>query len=297
MNSRDKFLFVVNPIAGGLDKSEYTHTLEKVFSERGKDFEIYNTTGQGDDEETINERIDVYQPDVVVAVGGDGTCNLVASVLYEKNLVFGIIPLGSANGLATELEIDNNLNSATQNLFEGKENNLDAIIINNEFICLHLSDIGLNAKVIKRFEEEKRRGMISYARQFFREVLTAKPKKFQFEIEGSTFKSSAHMVVIANASKYGTGAIVNPIGKLNDGFFEICIVKPFPFFAFFSLAFHLFFGSLKTSPYVKIISTQNARIYNISKEVLQVDGELHEFPDVVEASIVRHAYRIIAPAG
>ena len=103
------------------------------------------------------------------------------------------------------------------------------------------------------------------------------------------------MVVIANASKYGTGAIVNPSGKLDDGRFEICIVKPFPFYALFAITFQLFAGTLKTSRYVDIISTSNILIHNLPGEILQIDGEVHDYPQKVEVKIRQHAYRLIVP--
>jgi len=292
---RQKFLFVINPIAGGLDKSSYIHNLDKIFSKKQKDFNVLETRGKGDDEQRIDEAIQIYQPDVVVAVGGDGTCNLVASVIHDRDLLFGIVPLGSANGLATELDIENDVVEATDLLFSGSEKNVDAILINEKHICLHLSDIGLNAKVVKRFEENKVRGMFGYFRQFVREIRNAQPKKFGFEIDGNYFEKSALMVVIANASKYGTGAIVNPEGQLDDGLFEICIVKPFPFYAFFAITFHLFKGTLRTSGYVDIISTKHIIIHNLPQEVLQIDGEIHDYPNKVEAKIIKHAFKFIAP--
>ncbi len=292
---RQKFLFVINPIAGGLDKSRYVKDLDDIFLKKQKSFHVIETRGKGEDEQRIDEVIQAYHPDVVVAVGGDGTCNLVASIIQDQDLLFGIVPLGSANGLAAELNIEDDVMEATDLLFSGSEKNVDAILINDQYICLHLSDIGLNAKVVKRFEENKVRGMFGYFRQFIREIRNAQPKKFGFEMDRNYFEKSALMVVIANASKYGTGAIVNPESKLDDGMFEICIVKPFPFYAFFAITFHLFKGTLRTSGYVDIISTQHIIIHNLPQEVLQIDGEIHDYPQLVEAKIRKHAFKFIVP--
>ena len=172
---------------------------------------------------------------------------------------------------------------------------VDALLLNDKHLCLHLSDIGLNDKVVKRFEEEKIRGKFGYIRQFIREIIHTVPKKFKFDLQGNTFKRRAHMVVIANATKYGTGAVMNPVGKIDDGKFEICIVKPFPKYAVFSIAYHMFRGSIKTSPYVKIISCKSITIYNPQKEVLQVDGEVIGYPKKVDVKIKKHAFHLITP--
>lgn len=293
--ARDRFLFIINPIAGGLDKSKYIKTLSKIFQEKKKEFDVFETTGREDDPLNARKKIEDFHPDVVVAVGGDGTCNMVAKLIYDLDVLFGIVPLGSANGLARELNIGDNPNVATELLFVGIEKDVDALLINNQHICLHLSDIGLNAKVVKRFEEERIRGMFGYVKQFLREIKLSEPKKFRFELKGNKFKKKAHMVVIANASKYGTGAIVNPVGKIDDGKFEICIIKPFPLYAFLTITFHLFRGTLKTSRYVDIISCSHIKIINLPREVLQIDGEVHGYPEVVEVNIKKHAYKLIVP--
>ncbi len=293
--AREKYLFVINPIAGGLDKNEYVAGLKHRFEKITASFDVIETTRE-DDTKKILDYMENCRPDTVVAVGGDGTCNLVAGLLRDKNLVLGIVPLGSANGLATELSIPADPGLATALLFEGKEMDIDAVLVNQQHLCIHLSDIGLNARVVKRFEREKSRGMMGYFRQYVTELLHMEAKKFSFEVNGNQFKRKAHMVVIANARKYGTGAIVNPLGKINDGKFEVCIVKPFPVWLFFALTISLFRGTLKGSRYVKIFSCKKIRVFNRNKETLQVDGEVIGEPAVVDAEILPKALRVIVPS-
>lgn len=288
------FLFVINPIAGGMNKNSYVADLKNKFSRQDACFEIIETTGENDRDRVIR-KIEECSPEVVVAVGGDGTCNLVADIIKGKNFILGIVPFGSANGLATELTIPQNTNEATNLLFAGKEIDIDAILINKKHLCIHLSDIGLNARVVKRFEKDKGRGMWGYFKQFVGEMIHLNPKKFKFKLKENRFKRKAHMVVIANASKYGTGAIVNPAGKINDGLFEVCIIKPFPPWAFFSIFIALFRGTIKASRYVKIFSCRKIRVFNKFRDAVQVDGEVIGEPEVVDAEILKDALKVIVP--
>ncbi len=295
MMARSRFLFVINPIAGGLDKQEYVQNLHEKTNHYDIHLDIIETTGERD-RDCIQDNIKKMNPDVVVAVGGDGTCNLVAGLLRNTTRALGIVPLGSANGLATDLGIPHDVAAATELLFQGKVMNIDGILINGEYLCFHLSDIGLNARVVKRFERQKSRGMMGYFRQYVTELLRMEPKKFEFELNGNRFKRKAHMVVIANSNKYGTGAIVNPVGMINDGKFEVCIIKPFPLWAIFGLTFALFRGTLKKKTrYIKIISCKKVTVFNKSKEVVQVDGEVIGEPDVVTAEILAGAFKVIVP--
>lgn len=292
--ARDKYLFVINPIAGGLDKKQYVAGLKKKFEQQNIHFDIIETVGDND-RQRISQYREQCRSDVVVAVGGDGTCNLVADIIRDKDIAMGIVPLGSANGMATELTIPQNTEQATDLLFSGKEIEIDGILINEKYLCLHLSDIGLNARVVRRFEREKSRGMLGYFKQYISEITHLEPKKYIFELNGHQFKRRAHMVVIANASKYGTGAIVNPTGKINDGKFEVCIVKPFPLWSIFSIFIALFRGTLKTSRYVKILSCKQIKVYNKPREVVQIDGEDIGEPKIVNAKILKKAFKVIVP--
>lgn len=291
---RNRFLFVINPIAGGLDKKQYVDNLREKTAHYAAHLDIVETTGEND-RERILDCIRNCNPDAVVAVGGDGTCNLVAGLLRETDCALGIVPLGSANGLATDLGIPPDVEEATELLFHGKETKIDGILINDEHLCLHLSDIGLNARVVKRFERQKSRGMLGYFRQYVTELMHMEPKRFEFELNGNRFKRRAHMVVIANSNKYGTGAIVNPVGKINDGKFEVCIIRPFPLWSIFALTLALFRGTLKKTRFVKIISCKKIKVFNKPKEVVQVDGEVIGEPKVVTAEILSGAFSIIVP--
>lgn len=290
-----RYLFVVNPIAGGASKDPCMDFLKRAFQKRNLPLHIFNTTGE-DDYEKAKKAIEETQPTTVVAIGGDGTINLVAQLLRDTDLTFGIIPLGSANGMAVELGIPENFEDATRVLLYGSVRPLDAVLINQTYLSLHLSDIGLNAKVVKRFEEEKMRGMWSYTRQFISELFQLRPNKFQLTLDGrKTFNKKANMIVMANATKYGTGIAVNPDGKLDDGYFEICVIKPFRWYQFFPILFSFLTRRIRTSPHVNIYQCQTARIINRDEEILQIDGEVIGNPKTVDVKILPHAYQVIVP--
>lgn len=295
ISSDSRYLFIVNPIAGGSSKDACMDFLKRAFEKRDIPFHIFETTGKNDFEEA-QKAIDKVDPNTVVAVGGDGTINLVAQLLRDTDLRFGIIPVGSANGMAVELGIPQDFENATRVLLYGSTRSLDAILINQTYLSIHLSDIGLNAKVVKRFEEEKLRGMGSYIRQFISELFHLRPSKFTLILDGrKPFRKKANMIVLANATKYGTGIAVNPDGKLDDGYFEICVIKPFLWYQFFPILFSFLAGRVRNSPHVNIYQCQSAQIINRDEEVLQIDGEVIGNPKTVDAQILPQAYQVIVP--
>lgn len=280
-----KLLFVINPIAGDMDKSQALAQIEQWCSKKSWNHQLLKTTGQ-DDDARIEEAIAEFSPDTVVAGGGDGTVNLIARILLGKNCRLGILPLGSANGLATELGISKNVAEALDVLDSGQVVKMDALLVNGEHYCFHLSDIGYNAKLIQSFEREGNRGQLGYAREFLRTMRERPVSLYRVEAGGRQLERSAVMITFANARRYGTGAVVNPRGRLDDGRFEVCIFRPWPRWYLLWLGILFFVGRLEESRYVQILSVREVTVRTGKPLPLQVDGELLGEREKVRVEVV-----------
>ena len=105
-------------------------------------------------------------------------------------------------------------------------------------------------------------------------------------------KRRAFMVVIANASKYGTGALINPEGDLDDGLFEIVVVRRINFFSILKMFLHFRRFNPKK---VELFQAESAVITTKKKAHFQVDGEYLGRTDNVKASILKSQLRLILP--
>ncbi|MGB4397802.1 MAG: diacylglycerol kinase family protein [Daejeonella sp.] len=289
---RIKVLFVINPKSG----SVRDNTLKDLVSEQAEsqnfDFQIYNMSGN--DESGISTAIKRFDPSIVAAAGGDGTVKLVASLVSNTKVTLAIIPYGSANGMAKELNIAD-VDYALELLSKGKKKKIDLIKINDE-ICIHLADVGLNARVVKRFEKDPKRGKLIYAKHLFGEMFFLKSYRFHIIYDDKVINRKGVSITFANAMKYGTGAIINPHGKLDDGKFELVIVKPFPRVQLLSIAWKMFIGRLHTSDYVEIISCEKATVISNRKTTLQVDGEVIGKVKEINMSVMPQALTVLVPA-
>jgi diacylglycerol kinase (ATP) len=286
-----KVLFVVNPRSGVQPDISLDELIRKQAALTGFDFHIYKMGN--DNERCINELIHEYQPDCVAAVGGDGTVNLVAGLLANTDTPLLIVPNGSANGMAKELEIYK-VEQAIALLGTGKQKRIDLIKINGQ-ISVHLADVGLNARIVKRFEADSRRGIMTYARHLFGEIFLMKHYKFYIIADGTPFNRRAVSVTFANASKYGTGAVINPHGKLSDGLFELIIVKPFPNIKLLSIAWKMFFNQLHTSDYVEVLSCKEAFLRCSRRTTLQIDGEVIGRVKEFKVIMMHNALSVLVP--
>ncbi|MCK5210286.1 MAG: NAD(+)/NADH kinase [Cyclobacteriaceae bacterium] len=299
------YLFVVNPISGGNDKSAFYRFIEEENQRMGFSYELYKTTGT-DDESRLIKLVIHHKPEVIVAVGGDGTLLLAAKVVKNSSIKIGLIPFGSANGMSRELNIPKipdislSLNPSQRfkecwNIIKNERvQEVDLLQINKNHYSLHLSDIGLNAKIVKRFEAEKIRGYFGYARLFFKELKQKKRISYRLVADGIQYQGKAYMIVIANATMYGTGAVINPVGKLDDGVFEICLVKQIKFVSLLRSLVSIFKKKLQPrKDLMKVVICKNAIIEIKEAETLQVDGEVVGEVKQVKIKILPGALRII----
>lgn len=287
-----RVLFVVNPKSGQREENNLTHLIGGQAKISGFKYQLYTMSGE-DDQENIIQEIIGFNPDIVAAAGGDGTANLMAEILVGTSITLLIIPYGSANGMAKEIGIGT-IEAAIDLLESGLEKPIDLLRINNK-ICIHLADVGINARIVKRFEQDVKRGLTIYAKHLFNEIFLIKHYTFKIEYDGKYMKRKAVSLTFANASKYGTGAVINPKGIIDDGQFEMVIVKPFPHVHLFSIAWKMFFNRLHKSDYVEVIQCKEATISVNKRTTLQVDGEIMGKVKEIKIEILPSALRMLVP--
>lgn len=297
MNNSDKkrILYIINPKSWEKGKKE---TMDKIsgFSEKlNLKAEIYYTKKE-DTSAHIGNEIKKISPVTVVAAGGDGTVNMVATQLINSDIRLGIIPSGSANGLAFNLGIHADEGKAMDIIENGKVRTLDVIQLNENEYCYHLSDIGINARIVHRFEKEGSRGLIGYGKQMLKELFSRHdPFSFNLKAGDLNKKYKAEMLVIANAKSFGTGATINPSGKPDDGIFELVVIKPYPWWILGSLVVRFFTGNLDKLKYVDIIQVKKAKILLDRPRSLQNDGEISEGIKELDLKIIPSALNVLVP--
>ena len=288
-----RILFVINPASGKKEENKLEEQIDEQAGISGFDYQLYYMHG-GNVIKDISRRIYSYKPQIVAAAGGDGTVNLVAALLENTRIALLIIPNGSANGMAKELNI-RSIPSSIKLIQEGRYKSIDLIRINGR-ICIHLADVGLNARIVKRFENDPKRGLSTYAKHMFAELFLIKQYRFKIKCGPHEFTRKAVSLTFANASKYGTGAVINPYGIIDDGKMELVVIKPFPRIKWISIAWKMFMNKLQTSEYVEVIKCSEANITTKSGTILQIDGEVIGKVRKINAEILPKALTVIVPA-
>jgi len=289
-----KLLLVVNPISGGKDKEIFIDKAEAYCKKYGIAYEYFHTTGE-DDVKKLAAAVEKVAPDRVVSIGGDGTTLMTALALQHSSVPFGIIPMGSANGMAKELSVPNDTMQAFQDLIVSQMIiPIDVIKVNDDY-TMHLGDVGINAAMVENFEKEEGRGWAAYAKHFVSAVKNASLFDVTLEIDNEEYKHQAFSVLIANTRMYGTGAIVNPSGNPHDGIFEIVLLTKRDWSGVINLGLTAFDKrAVETfKDYLKIYTTRSARITFDKPRMLQLDGEVIGKCETIEAKIIPGGVRYI----
>lgn len=290
-----KLLFVLNPLSGGKSrkKEELPVILENFCKENSFEFFLYKTTGQNDQDQ-IRKLCNEIHPDCVVAVGGDGTVNMVGEVLVSTEIPLAIIPMGSANGLARDLNISEDLDKALHLIKEFHIHAIDSLKVNG-LNCFHVSDFGFNARIVRRFHESIMRGKISYVWYGLLEFFLFEPFHYTIHTDNHKLEGQAFMMTVTNANRFGTNVNINPLGQIDDGYFEISIIKPFPLWRSVKILYRLFHNNIHKSKYNRVIRCKKAVIYNKENTSFHIDGEPAQIEERIEVNIVPKGLRMILP--
>ena len=288
---KNNILLVVNPISGDLDKSELIAIVQSYADHNSHILKIYSTTGIADIEE-IKKLYELYKLDRILVAGGDGTIKMVAEAMQDFDITIGILPAGSANGLAVDLNLPETIEDNLEIAFFNDFMEMDIICINGKK-SIHLSDLGVNAEMIKNYEGSAIRGKLGYALQTLY-TLVDLDDPFVATITGDfpTVTTEARMIVIANSQKYGTGVSINPNGKMDDGKFELVILKNMDLLVLSKI---IAGNSTLDVNDVQIISTNKATITTDIPVSFQIDGEYCGMQTKLEVTILPKQMKVAIP--
>jgi diacylglycerol kinase (ATP) len=284
-------IIVVNPISGAIDKSEIV-AATLLFAEKENLESIFYETSGAKDVENIKNLYNLYKPERIIIIGGDGTIRIVAEAIKNENVILGIIPAGSANGFAVDLDLLLTLEQNLEIAFLHHFMEVDIITINDK-ISIHLSDLGLNAELIKNYEQGEIRGKLGYALHTISTLVgSGEPFTVKISANNDIVQCLAIMIVIANAKKYGTGVVINPNGVMNDGKFELVILKNLDLIVFGQIIS----GNMPLdSDDVQIISTDSAIIEINSPVSFQMDGEYCGTEKKLDIKILHKQVKVAVP--
>lgn len=283
--------FIVNPISGTRTKGRITKLIRELFDTRLFSPTVVVTEYAGHATQLAQQfALEGYY--AVIAVGGDGTVNEVASGLIGTNTALGIIPNGSGNGFARHLDISTRMNRAIEMLNSSEVINVDYGLVNNK--CFFSTcGIGFDALVAIQFNESKTRGLQSYIGNTLQSLFNYEPETYHISGEDVDITTEAFLITFANASQWGYNANIAPKASLQDGLLDIAIVNKFPLSAAPKLALSLFTQNIDENSYLNTIRAKEVTLQRKQAGPMHIDGDPVEMPAELNIKIVEDGLKVL----
>lgn len=293
MNNKRKICFIINPISGIGHQKTIEKLVANFLDTSAFEPSLFYTEGPKHATTLAKKAASENYP-IVVAVGGDGSVNEVASGLIGTTSALGILPAGSGNGLARHLGIPMDLEKALQIIQKGRTQAIDSIQFNDHYF-VNVAGIGFDAHIGWEFSQFGKRGFSSYIKVIMKELSALKTNRFELKIdEQQAIQKDAYLISFANGSQWGNNAYIAPLADIKDGVLDIVIIKKFPLLFGLPLVLKLFTRKIHTSSAVEIIKAKKV-IVTQEKKIAHIDGEPIESGQTITISINPLSLNVIAP--
>ena len=282
-----EILFIINPNSGPRRFKHLVRRIKKADPNLTYIVTRHNETVK----QVFEENLEKYN--VFIVVGGDGTVHEAARYLYNReDKMLGVVPNGSGNGFAFELKFTKNIQSLLCDIHAGETINLDVLEINDEE-CINIAGLGFDSYVAHRFNTRAIRGFLSYFFVTIKSLFEFKPFTAKVLIEGKEIEGRFQMICFANNKQFGNNAFIVPHAKPNDGFFDIVLVKPFPFYFYPVFTLRMFLGRLSESKYVKYLKTADPVTIIANSNEFHIDGEPILFDGPIRVKVGNKYLKVI----
>ncbi|MBK9328639.1 MAG: diacylglycerol kinase family lipid kinase [Sphingobacteriales bacterium] len=287
---KKKIRFIVNPESGTTLGGRFSERLVKKNLDLQKfDYDIYTTRYAGHAIKIAQQSL-IENIDIIAVAGGDGTQNEVGQVLVNKPVIMASIPTGSGNANARKLNIPIDVAQSIQLLNTGKPFKIDALILNGQPFFM-TAGIGYDAKVVEQFNKIPFRGVGAYLTGVLSTAFTYKLPRFTIEIDNEPIiETTAFTVLITSTGQLGYNVEFSHNSILNDGKFEITLVKDFDRKQVPQLIYECFFGDISTQPMIESYRVNKVLKIRADKiESIQMDGDYKGQTNYIEVTCKKHA--------
>jgi len=217
---------IINPISGGAGPAAARARAKialAVVDQHGDPAEVFVTEGVGHARQLAKAAVG-RGARLVMAWGGDGTINEIASALAFDETPLGIIPAGSGNGLARELGVHPRPERAIADALAAEPRPMDLGEIGGRLFA-NTAGVGFDAHIASCFALSRRRGFLGYAGITARALTSYEPATYRITTDTESVEARAVVVTIANSAQFGNGALIAPGAKVDDGLLDLVVIE------------------------------------------------------------------------
>ncbi|PXY46215.1 diacylglycerol/lipid kinase family protein [Flavobacterium hydrophilum] len=287
--------FIINPISGSGKHNLSASYILNQFPKEKYQIQVDYTKQKKHALELTKTAI-AKKPDYIIACGGDGTINEVASCLVGTSIKLGIIPVGSGNGLASNLKIPRNFDKAIAVIKKGHSTAIDVGQLNHKYFFSNMG-IGIDALIIKKYERAGKRTLPAYIKASLSASLQFKPQKTFISFNNQIIETDPLILFISNSNEMGYNMSLTPKASLHDGLLDMIIIPELSFFEKSILGYNVLRNSIEKFKKAKHYPVKEIQIEMPSKIFIdaQIDGEQYNLKtNKLNVTILPSALHVLA---
>ena len=287
---------VYNPIKVDLDAIKAVVAREQDAAGWGETL-YFETSVEDPGQGATKKAIDAGAEMVIVA-GGDGTVRAAAEAVHDTDATLALLPSGTGNLLARNLDLTlDDLDHSIHSAFAGKNRDIDLGLIDvrhgddslTKHVFLVMAGLGLDAKMLANTDEDLKAkvGWLAYVGAIFKALTDKNELRVRYQLDGAKTKSArAHTIIVGNCGSLQANVLLLPDAAVDDGLFDILILRPENFFHWMQISFKILWenGVLHRTKLGKKLPTKDVDALNYVKaktltmrlsraEEIELDGD------------------------
>ena len=289
-----KVTFIINPIFGiNRSPAKIVHWIDDIWKNSGVEYEVLKTGHRSHGIELARNAAKSGS-DMVVAVGGDGTINEIGQGLIGSQTALGVIPAGSGNGFARNMDIPLKQKLAIEALLKPQFHKIDVGKINKDYF-FNVAGAGLDAVISDMFDGVKMRGPVPYFVIGVREFFRYHPQNVIIQLPDRKLERAPLLLSFANLPQFGIGATIAPNAKPDDGLIDVCVLNPVKVGKALRNLPKLFSGHIDQLPEMEIYQADKVIIYRKNPQPIHTDGDPHPSDALLTVEVLPGAVRLALP--
>jgi diacylglycerol kinase (ATP) len=292
----------VNPAAGRGSAGRKVAELREAFARRKYPVKIVESASAEEFRGAVRAAVREGCA-TLIAMGGDGTLQLLVREVIGREVQVGVIPAGGGNDFAAALGITKNVEQAVEIIVRGKTRRVDLVRVHNSngLVAIYLGGggMGIDAEALRYANGSfvKWPGRLRYLASAIAALREFRGVQVQVEFPEGDLPAIAKLVLLAavlNTPTFGGGLRLAPEAKLDDGLLEVVMIEMLRKREVLALIPRLLLtGELKTK---RVVRMRTAKIkLTAEKETdFQGDGELL-WKTPVEIGILHRTLRMLSP--
>lgn len=276
-------VIIFNPASGTGDSKKQLQEITEIARNMGWHGKVQSTTLKKNAAEIALSEIKKEATHIVVC-GGDGTIMETVGTIVNKPVVMGVVPLGTGNLFAKNLNIPLLIEESLQVALKGRVQKIDVGRANGTFFTI-MAGIGLDAEVMKNSDSnlKKKIGFLAYAVAALKR-LQKKSDTYAISVNSKRPRTyRARSIMIANMGKIQGGIKIVPAANPQSGKLKIGVIQPKSLFSWINLSVHALFGNINKSAHYTLLEGKSVTIQTNTKKTYECDG--NDFPPTNKLTI------------